>query len=483
MISRDDLLVHDQICWLTARELVAAYARGTLSPVEVTKAMLSRIEATNGALNALYFVDADGAIAQAVASEERWQHGRPLGLIDGVPTTVKDALATQGMPSYRGSAAFVPDAQPPTTDTPAVARMREHGAVILGKTTMCDFGILPAGVSSRHGVTRNPWNTARNTGGSSSGAAAAVAAGIGPLTVGTDIVGSIRLPASFCGIFGHKSSQGRVPYYFPNSPALVAGPMTRDVRDAALLMNVLTQPDGRDFTALPRDGIDYLAEMRPIEPPARIRLLTDIGFGTPPHPEVREATSAAGRLFQALGFDVEEAPVPFRADEATCAEDFYRVRCLAEFDACPPERQRLAPVIEHWTTPARVMGAVELYRAFNRMMALRERAYRLLDGVDFLILPTVPVPAYPADSCAASAESLFAPWCNTFPFNLTEQPAASINCDYTRAGLPIGLQIVGRRFDDLGVLRLALTYEQARPPQRGWPIEIAAQSAEIRQSA
>jgi len=464
----------DDILWMTATDLVAAYRSRALSPVEVVQRALARIDAVDGILNSTYAVDAKAALEAAKVSEDRWRRGAPIGLLDGVPTTAKDALATKGMPMYRGSAATATGGQIADHDIPSIARMREHGAIILGKTTMCDFGILAAGVSSHHGVTRNPWDTRRNTGGSSSGAAATVAAGINPVVVGTDIVGSIRLPASFCGIFGHKPSQGRVPYYFPNSPSLVAGPMTRSVADAALMMDVLTGADDRDFTALPREGFAYVSEVSKPLKRARLRVIEDLGLGLRPDPQVMTTIAAAADLLRASGHWVESFEPPFKDADIDCAETFYKIRCLSEFGAADDRVQRRAPVIERWTQDVRELRADAFYRVFNQVMQLRERAARLIDDVDFLILPSVPVPAYEAEKAAPAQEHLFAPWCNTFLFNLTEQPAASINAGYTEGGLPIGLQIVGRRFDDLGVLRLASTYEMLRPAQRSWPQDVQA---------
>jgi aspartyl-tRNA(Asn)/glutamyl-tRNA(Gln) amidotransferase subunit A len=461
-----------EIGYLSAGELVTQFRLGTLSPVDVTRAMLDRVEEINPSLNALYLIDTDGALTSARASEDRWRRKAPIGLLDGVPITLKDALLTKGMPTYRGSAAIDVDGAIWDTDAPAVARVKEAGAVILGKTTMCDFGMLAAGVSSKYGVTRNPWNTDYNTGGSSSGAAACVSAGIGPVTIGTDIVGSVRLPGSFCGLVGHKPSQGRVPYYFPSSPSLVAGPLARTVDDAALMMNVLTSDDPRDFSTLPPDGTDYVAELRPIEPPARIGLLTDIGFGLVTDTEVAKAVDEAAAVLENIGFSITKLETPFGPDDDRAPEAFYRVRCLAEFAACPSELQELAPTISKWTEPAHQLTAIDHHRAYTEMMVLREKSMAMMLGLDFLILPSVPVPPYAADVPSPDADRLFAPWCNTFLFNLTEQPAISVNCGFTKAGLPIGLQIVGQRFDDLGVLRMASTYEAAASRQPDWSMLV-----------
>ncbi|OSY87513.1 hypothetical protein WH52_10945 [Tenacibaculum holothuriorum] len=447
---------------MTALQLLEAYRRQELSPVEVTKFMLARIEEVNPKINAVYYVVAENALKEALASEKRWKEGNPIGLLDGIPTTVKDALGTIGMPMYRGSAAN--EAEIATTDHSTVARLKEHGAIILGKNTMCDYGILGAGVSSKHGVTRNPWNLAHNTGASSSGAAATVAAGIGPISIGTDIVGSIRLPASFCGLYGLKPSQGRVPYYFPNSPSLVAGPMTRTVDDAALMLTVLAQPDKRDYTALPFDNIQYHKELKPLDLLNKKALfIPSLGFGPTLDLEVdlhiRDAVKDL--KYEGLNVDILDTP-PFKKDEYEAAEAFYKIRTLTEFQKLPTEDLSKSNTIYNWTRDGVDMKATDLYDAFNIIQKLRERAMQLIHGYDFVLLPSTPIPSFEAEKAAPDETRLFDPWCYTFLFNLTEQPAASINCGFTKKGLPIGLQIVGNRFDDLGVLQLSKMYENLR---------------------
>src|SRR5215470_13733205 len=243
---------------LSAHELSTAFRAGELSPVEVTRAALARISAWEKHINAMYVVDADGALAQAAASAARWRAGEPLSLLDGVPATIKDNIAVRGLPTPVGTAAG--DMTPSPTDAPPVARLREAGCVLLGKTTMPDFGMLASGISSLHGTTRNPWNLGRNTAGSSSGAGAAIVAGYGPLALGTDIGGSVRLPAAYNGIFGLKPSLGRIPIY-PPYLGRVTGPMTRTVTDAALAMVSLTRPDPRDYMAMPYQEIDWPASL------------------------------------------------------------------------------------------------------------------------------------------------------------------------------------------------------------------------------
>ena len=319
---------------MTAAELSAGYAAKRFSPAEITDALLRRTRDLNPALNALYTVDGERAMAAARASEARWVKGASLGPLDGVPTTIKDALPSVGDPGYRGSAAYAGDPVA-TADAPAVARMREAGMVFLGKTTMPDFGILASGTSSKHGVTRNPWRTDRTPGGSSAGAAASVAAGLAPVAVGTDIVGSIRLPASFTGLFGFKPSQGRVPYYVPNSPSLVAGPLARTVQDAALLMNVIAQPDGRDYTSLEYNRTDYAALLtRPVQG-ATIAVMTGLDFGIVPEPPLGCWTGPG------TGLSGGKSPSP----PTTSGRPNGSTRCVAGRSSwlCPPTGRRRRP--------------------------------------------------------------------------------------------------------------------------------------------
>ena len=455
----------------TAAELLRAYRAQTISPVDVVENSLRRIERLDPDLNAFYEVHAEAARQAARDSEARWHAGTPCGLLDGVPTSTKDALLTKGSPTYRGSAANDAELKTWDIDAPCVARLKEHGAIILGRTTMPDFGMLASGASSKHGVTRNPWDRTRTPGGSSAGAAASIAAGINPIAVGTDIVGSIRLPASFCGLVGHKPSQGRVPYYFPSSPSMVAGPMARTVEDAALLFNVISLPDARDFTALPYDGTDYVAALEGEVAAACVGVLLDIGLGSDADPEVCAFVEQAARAFMKLGCTVKRIATPFRRGDERPVEDFYRVRCYTEFQQYAPERRRQAPVIERWTARAATMDAVAVYRAYLTILQLRERTLQMMDGFDFLLLPSVPVPAFAAELPGLDQDRIFDPWVNTFLFNLTEQPASSINCGFTSTGLPVGLQIVGRRFDDVGVLRMTRAYERAQGNLRPWPME------------
>ncbi len=448
---------------MTIAQLGRAYADKVLSPVEVTRDALKRI-ARFSDLNAFYLVDEEGALQQAAASEQRWVAGLPLGQIDGMPTSAKDALSSIGWPSYRGSLAHSAETGSWTTDAPAIARLREGGAVLLGKTTMPDFGILASGYSSKHGITRNPWRRDLNSGGSSSGAAVAVAAGLNTAAIGTDIVGSVRLPASFCGLFGLKPSQGRVPYYPPNDPSLAAGPLTRSVEDAAILMNLVTAPDARDFTALEFKPVDYRSSLSMPPNGLRIGFVANLGFGLQPDPEVVKLVAAAAARFEEVGCSVEPVEIAFSAGDFAQAELYYKTRCFAEFSRFAADRRAAATVIGEWTAGAANASARDLFDAMNAMRRMREKMLALFRNTDFLVLPSVHIPSFAAENPARDPAMLFEPWANTFLFNITEQPASSVPCGITTAGSPVGMQIVGRRFDDLGVLQLSWAFEQLSGP-------------------
>jgi len=447
------------IAILTAAEISESFAKKSLSPVEVTDALLDRIEVLNPALNAFYFINGEEARQQAQDSEDRWMKGTPLSLLDGVPTSIKDALPSKGSPSYRGSVAHSAEQEAFDIDAPSVARMREAGMVFLGKTTMPDFGIFASGLSSKHGVTRNPWDLNKTPGGSSAGTAASIAAGLNPVAVGTDIVGSIRLPASFCGIFGFKPSQGRVPYYFPNSPSLVAGPMARTVSDAALLMNIITKPDTRDFTALSYDAVRFDEVLQSDLTSAKIGFISDLGFGAEPDIDVVTGVAEGVRRLRETGFVVQQVTSSFSEDDMRAAERFYKSRARAELMQFPASRRDAATVISDWSREAEKMTAVDLYRDFNQLQRMRARAVAMIAEFDFLVLPTVHIPAFDANQAGLPGGRLFEPWINNFLFNLSEQPASSVPCGLTQHGLPIGFQIVGPRYRDEDVFKLSKVVE------------------------
>ncbi len=386
-----------------------------------------------------------------------------------MPVTIKENIATKGVPVPVGTAAA--DMTPSPVDAPPSARLKEAGAVVLGKTTMPDYGMLSSGLSSFHPLTRNPWNTALNPGGSSAGAAAAGAAGYGPLHLGTDIGGSVRLPAGWCGLVGVKPSHGRVPID-PAYLGRIAGPLTRTVTDAALMMSVLSRPDWRDATSLPPQDLPWMdLDFDPAG--LRIGLMLDIGAGMALDPEVEQAVVAAARLFEEAGASVEIVPAILTREMLDGLDDFWRVRAFEEVSRLPPARRdRILPYIRAWAESGATRSALQVIRGYGRTFEMRKAAALLFRDFDYVLSPTAPVAAFPAEwaSPLDDPERPFEHIGYTVTWNMAENPAASINCGYTQGGLPIGLQIVGRRFDDLGVLRMAKAYEDRRPPQRPWPI-------------
>ena len=466
-----DLLLHDapfscgvpltdELCFLTGAELTDGYRRGELSPVEVVRALLDRLERVNPRVNALYFVDHEGALAAARDAEARWRRHQPLSELDGVPVTLKDSIPVAGMPTPLGTRAYA-GRSPDGADAPSTERLREAGAVLIGKTTMPDLGMIASGLSTAHGVTRNPWNLERNPGGSSSGAGAAVAAGLGALAVGSDIGGSVRIPAAFCGIVGLKPSYGRVPLMHP-WPALVAGPMARTVGDVARLLNVIARPDARDYTALSWDGRDYLDGIDAGVRGLKVGLMLDIGFGLPAHEEVRAHVEAAAMVFEALGAAVERMPPVFEEDPEPHFDRMVQAHAWADFGGLTQnERDCVMPEIAEWCRAGERLTAAELTDAAVRLGEIRRRVVAATAPYDLVLTPTMSVEAFDAGLPWPTGGSRHNPFC--FPFNLSEQPALSMCCGFTSNRLPVGLQIVGRRFDDAGVLRGARAYERARP--------------------
>ncbi|GJE02120.1 amidase [Methylobacterium isbiliense] len=455
---------------LSAADLLCAYAEGALSPVEVLDAVIARADAREPALRALYAPDPDGARAAARASEARWRRGEALPL-DGVPATVKENIATAGVPMPLGTAARR-DAPPAAADAPSAARLREAGAVIFGRTTMPDYGMLSSGLSSFHPLARNPWDLSRTPGGSSAGAGAAAAAGYGPLHLGTDIGGSVRLPAGWCGIVGLKPSNGRVPVD-PPYYGRCAGPMTRTVTDAALAMRELSRPDARDGTALPPQAIDWLA-LDGLDPKGlRLGLMLEAGVGLPLDPAVRDVVEDAARRLAAAGAVIEPVAPILTREMLDGLDTFWRQRAWSEIGALSPERQAsVLPYIRAWAETARSLSGAAVFAGMSQMARMRDAALAATRPFDFLIGPVAPVPAFPAElpSPTNDPRRPFEHIGYTVAFNMSEQPAVSVPAGFTPEGLPVGLQIVGHRFDDRGVLRLARLVEKIRPALAPYPV-------------
>ncbi len=456
----------DDLALLPATALIKGYREGTLSPVEATQAALDRIEKHNGTLNAFNLVDAEGALAEARRSEERWRVSAPRGRLDGVPVSIKDILLTEGWPTLRGSKTIDPD-QVWDEDAPAVARLRENGAVILGKTTTPEFGWKGVTDSPLTGVTRNPWNPELTPGGSSGGASAAVAAGMGPLAVGTDGGGSIRIPAGFTGIFGIKPSFGRVPAYpaSPFSTVAHVGPMTRTVGDGALMLTVLAEPDARDWYALPYDGTDFSNGLEDGIEGLTVAFSPTLG-GHRVDPEVADLVLAAVRRFETLGAKVEEA----EPELPDCGEIFRphwfagAAKLLSGFTE--EQKALMDPGLVEIAKQGAAFSLMDYLTAMKQREDLGIALRRFHETYDLLLTPSLPITAFAAglEEPPSDTEGRWVDWTPfTYPFNLSRQPAASVPCGLTRSGLPTGLQIVGPLYGEALVLRAARAYETDQP--------------------
>jgi aspartyl-tRNA(Asn)/glutamyl-tRNA(Gln) amidotransferase subunit A len=462
------------LCDLSTDELIRGYKAKQLSPVEVTQSCFDRMGEWESKVNAMYLTHRSQALEQAKLSAVRWASGTQQSPLDGVPITLKENLYTKGDPAPVGTAAT--PLVPKTEDSPVAARIREAGLVMLGKTTMPDFGMLSAGVSSIHGITRNPWRRDRNTSGSSSGAAAAATAGYGPLHVGTDIGGSVRLPATHCGLFALKPSFGRIPI---NPPFLgrVAGPMTRTVLDSAHLMTVITRPDVRDYTSLPYHAVDYAKEIAHASPDSfkglRIGYLSDMGTGMAVNPEVAATVAAVAKALAAAGAHVEPMNTYLTAEMLEGMCQFFEVRSFADVSKMPlPQQAKIHPFVHTWCTyRAASFTGGQTMAAYNLVQAMREAATLAVAKYDYVLSPVSPIPAYEAElpSPNNDPKNALPHIAFTVAYNMSEHPASSTNWSYTNDGLPIGVQLVGQRFDDVGVLRLSRALELMRPQQKAWP--------------
>lgn len=454
---------------LTIAQMTQGFAAGSLSPVDVMQSVLERAEAVNPAINALIFIEPEAALAAAHDAEARWSRGLSKGPLDGVPVSVKDSIAVAGRPMYRGSKAH--EGSPPLAqDAPPAARLKEAGAIIWAKTTMPDFGMLATGISSVYGVTRNPWNLSCNTGGSSSGAAASVAARCGPGAIGTDLGGSVRLPASFCGLVSLKPTQGRIPH-LPPSPVRSAGPLTRTVRDNALMMNVLARPDTRDYGALPYDPVDFTEGLgtRGVKG-LRLGLQLDAMGQVAPSPAVRDAVERAAALLAENGAIVEIVPNILPTDLAATLVDSYLLRGAMEFRKLPEERRALVLAdLVPWFPRADAMSGFDYAACLDRIEAAKGIALAQLANYDYLLTPTTLVAGFAAEDVRGPLDGFDIPLATSI-WNQTGNPAITVPCGIeAETGVPIGLQIIGQRFDDAGALHLAAAYEAMRDFTMDWP--------------
>jgi aspartyl-tRNA(Asn)/glutamyl-tRNA(Gln) amidotransferase subunit A len=459
---------HD-ILSLSAAELTAGYRSRQLSPVEVAQAALDRAVTIQPIHNPFVVLDAEVALEAAYESEKRWTRGEPLGLVDGLPTTVKDLLLCKGWPTRRGSRTVNPD-QPWEDDSASVARMREHGAVFLGKTTTPEFGWKGVTDSPLTGVTSNPWNARMTPGGSSGGAAVAAAFGLGVMHVATDGGGSIRIPAGFCGMFGFKPTFGLVPVH-PHPPPLTLwhqGPISRTVEDAALMLTVISRPDPRDFYAAPTQGIDYRQGLDDGVAGLRIAYSRTLGYARV-DPEVAALVERAVGVLGDQGAIVEDVDLALE-DPISIMQPLWAVAlAIALEPMSPAQRDLLDPPIRALAAPGFEMSALE-YRAVERAREILARRMTALHlTYDLLITPQLATTAFEVNHEVPPNSDLKRWWewsPFTYPFNLTQQPAATVPCGFASNGLPVAMQLVGPRFSERTVLRAARAYERAHPFRR-----------------
>ena len=442
---------------MTAVELVTAYGAGDLSPVEVTSAVLDRIEAADGELNAYNLVDRESALAQAKESEQRWQAGYSKGLLDWVPISIKDIFLTKGWPTLRGSKSVDPD-QPWEVDSPVAARLRADGMVFVGKTTTPEIAWKAVTDSPLTGITRNPWDPTKTAGGSSGGAGAAVAAGMAPLAVGTDGGGSIRIPASFCGIVGFKPTQGRVPMFpaSPFAPLAHAGPMTRTVEDAALLMDILALPDHRDPTSQAPPHLTYRGEFNREVTGMHVAYSRDLGY-LEVDPEVAQIVDDAVAKIDQAGLHVSAADPGF-ADPIESFEKMWASGAATLLRTMPGARETIDPGLGEVWDLGESLSAIDYIQARGVGAAIGIRMGEFGEEHNALLTPTVAIPPFEAghEVPPGTGMTRWPQWAGfSFPFNMTGQPAISVPVGRTAAGLPVGLQIVGPRHADDLVLALA----------------------------
>ena len=461
-------MADDRLCWTPAVELAALIRRKKVSPVEIVDAVLARIERLNPTLNAYCTVTADSARREAKAAERAlMRRGARLGPLHGVPFSIKDLIITKGVRTTWGTRLYADHV--PEENAPVVERLKAAGGILVGKTNTPTFGWIGATHNYLFGITRNPWNLERTPGGSSGGAGAAVAGGMAPLAVGTDGGGSIRIPASFSGIFGLKPSFGRVPVHpFGAAWSLShAGPMTRSVADAALMLTVIAGPDERDPHSLPDQPIDYLKALKGTLKGLRVAWSPALGYATV-DPEVQTVCEKAVRRFRELGCRVESAdpgwPSPHQAWEII----FFGGIATRLAPYLAERRRDLEPGLVRIVEAAQAWPVTKFVQAWFDRLAFWEHARKFFAKYDLLLTPTVACQPFqvgidnPHEIAGRPVPDYgWIPF--TYPFNLTGQPAASVPCGFTRAGLPVGLQIVGRRFDDATVLRAAACFEKAQP--------------------
>lgn len=459
------------LAMLPAWKLVKLFKARKASPVDAAKAALKRVEAFNPRLNAFQHVDPDAALRMARASEKRWKEGgKPLSSLDGVPVTLKDMVLTKGMPARMGSLA-TDEKGPWTTDAPVAERLREAGTVFIGKTTCPEYGWKGVTDSRLFGATHNPWKIDRTPGGSSGGGCAAEAVGMGTLAVGSDGAGSVRIPCAFTGLFGLKPTHARVPYWPPSSQGTLShcGPMTRSVKDAAMMMNVIARPDPRDPYGRWDDTEDYLKGLDRGVKGLRIAYAPTLGFVEPGKidADVAAAFEQAVKVFRKLGAKVvEDCPDLQGMDPRDILNVHWQSNVAVLLKSFSPEKRKLMdPGLVKAARFGATLGQEAVVTAIHQRQALTAIFSQFMAKYDLLLTPTMPMTAFAVNQNGAwGGDGVDIGWTPfTLTFNLTRQPAATIPCGLDREGLPIGLQIVGAHARDALVLRAAAAYERVHP--------------------
>ncbi len=460
-------MTSDDLAYKPATELAELIRTKQLSPVEYMQFVLARIEALDPQVNAFAYLAADKALQSARTAEAHLMSGERIGRLHGLPVTIKDLAITRDMPTQQGS--FIYEGNQPTEDTPIVPRLQDEGAIILGKTTTSEFGWTGVSHSPLTGITHNPWKHGFNAGASSAGAGAATAAGFGPLHQGSDGAGSIRMPAHFCGVFGLKPSFGRVPNYPVSTGDMTShnGPLTRTVADAALFLEVMAGPHPLDYTTLEAGPAAYQARLHEGIKGKRIAYSPDLGHARV-DPEIAALVKAAAHRFTELGAIVEEVPTPWAAP----GPDLIRFFWAAHLTRLKPQlakwQAKMDPGLVACINAATDVSVADYQLARERKMAYVAAIHRWFQDWDFLLTPAVSVAAFPAEKLMPGHwpqhDWDWVSWAEfSYPFNMAWNPAASVPCGFTADGLPVGLQIVGRRFDDLGVLQASAAFETVQP--------------------
>ena len=454
-------------------EIIEAVKNKEVSPVEVVESFLNEIEKNNPSINAIVTLLEESARIQAKEAENKVMRGEPVGLLHGVPVTLKDNIFTRGIRTTFGSKLyenFVPD-----SDAVLVERLKSAGAIILGKTNMSEFGMAPITDNLVFGSTQNPWDHKKTSGGSSGGSAAAVAAGFCPVSIGNDTGGSIRIPASLCGVFGLKPSFGRVPIY-PRRPGwdtlIHEGPISKTVAEAALVLQVIAGPDERDRMSLPAAETDYLSLLNDGIEGFKIAYSHDLGYAVV-DPEIKDIVYKAALVFETLGCTVEEIK-PGLPDMLSALENISVIHAITANEQQLDEFKKCAyPAVRYIFNKIFDITNQDLVRdRFVREQILWEKVRGIFDKYDLLITPSSAVAAFDSGAGGPIGPTLIdnqevsaLSWTSlTDPFNFTGQPAASIPCGFTQSGLPVGLQIIGRRYSDHVVLQASAAFEGAFTP-------------------